>query len=345
MSVSYDFFSIALFPVIIASDDGKVIYKNKHAMFYLPEIRCKSKVFRHMKSPSCDTFTDDVRFAEFISESPFSRAFIMRANMPDGKLIIFYFPSRLQFEDHLEIENFINSNFGGDYFCFLAAVNSGVNDNSPDRLYGELTGFITKHSDELSFNDELCDIESIFRPLLSKLSRLFCAIGLRIFSEISGDVHDNRFCMIKPFSALFFLCRAVYAAARCSSDMTLGIRISYSEPTNSVIIDTSTKSSANIEKGDITELAPECMFESMYISKCPELRRYFSISKDKSGYVHIRFYAPCVNRSMSLSLRNTYFGLSVNERLVRENVSEISSMLKKHQRNNNFAFSIDKREF
>lgn len=331
LQTAFDFFSFAPFPVFVVDSAGAVIFKNCHCARYLPEIRRGAKIFRHIKDKSRDIFSDECCFVEFDCSSPYFRAFVSRKQINGENYILFIFPSRMQFDDYAEIAEAIKGDFGGDAMTLFTESLNAADGNTSGRLYGEVLNFTRKYCDGWSFKPEVCDIESIIKPLVTRLGGAFRALGIRINGEIDENVSHNKSCTLRPLDFVFCLCRLVYAAARCSNNKALTVRTSYLEETNEISVCIKTRSPVIITRGDICELAPECIFESEFIGGVSSLKNRISFANDTDGFVTASYRIPCVNGFMALTLHNTYGKFEISKNLISSSVREIASMLKKAQ--------------
>lgn len=332
MHTEFEIFSHAPFPVFVTNRNNTVIFKNIHCSRYLPNIRCGAGIKRHLTNQALDLSSPDLHTVEFAGANPFFRAIITRRKSEDTVYSIFLFPSRYQFEDYKFIENFILMNFSGDAIEFFEATVNVMIGNTSGRLYGELLNFVNKYHSDWNFAPQTNDIEDLLVTLFANLDGAFRSLGIRIITSISPEVIKHKYCNIKSFDFMFFICRMIYFAARCSQDNIISIDAVYTGVTNSVTVTVRTRSENEIIIGDICELAPECIYESEIINRVPSISKNFQIKKSEDGYVEMSYKAECKSEFKSFALKNTYDTLKTENIMVKKRVSEITDMLRRNSK-------------
>ena len=328
MTISCELFSSAPFPIIVTDKYGKVIYKNESTRKHLPKVKCGAKIAPHLTNPE-EVLSGVENFTVFTNVTPYSRAFVFRKTAKDGLYLVFSLFSVLQSCDIENIKPVMSAASEAELFGIKPPDN--LPSSAMIRLYGDIDKFMEDMRFDFDCQKAIFDIENILRPLSSKLGGAFRARGISIHTETDRSVACNRYCVITPRATVFIISRMIYAAARCTESGRVLLRATYNDASNSIEITVITKSHAKPVSGEITDLAPECIFEAGIFSSLSENARP-KIFSDGMEDMIISLELPCANSFDKLTVYNTFAGFDALGEYINKSVAEISEMLKKSKK-------------
>ncbi len=328
MAISCELFSSVPFPIVVTDKYGKVIYKNESTRKHLPRVRCGAKIAPHLANPE-EVFSGVESFPVFPNVTPYSKAFVFRKITTDGLYLVFSLFSVLQSGDIEKIKPIMSAASEAELFGIKPPEN--LPSSAMIRLYGDIDKFMEEMCFGFDCQKAIFDIENILRPLSSKLGGAFRSRGISIHTETDRSVACNRYCIIIPRAVVFIISRMIYAAARCTESGRVLLRATHNDASNSIEITAITKSHAKPVSGDITDLAPECIFEAGIFSSLSENARP-KIFSDGMEDMIISLELPCANSFDKLTVYNTFAGFDSLGEYISKTVSEISEMLKKSKK-------------
>lgn len=328
MEISCELFSSVPFPVIVTDKYGKIIYKNESTRKHLPKIRRGAKIAPHLADPE-KVLSGTESFPVFANATPYSKAFVFRKAAKDGPYLVFYLFSVLQSGDTEKIKPIISAASEAELFGIKPS--DRLPSGAMIRLYGDIDKFTEEMCFSFDWQKSIFDIEDILRPLSSRLGGAFRSRGIRIHTETDRSVARNRYCVIIPKATVFIISRMIYAVSRCTEDGRVLLRAAHSDASNSIEITAATKSHAKLVSGELTDLAPECIFEAGIFASLSENAQP-KIFSDGTESIAISLALPCADSFDKLAVYNTFTGFDALGEYINESVSEISRMFGKAKR-------------
>lgn len=341
MSVSYDIFDLADFPIIVTNENFVIKHKNNVAAQFFPNFRKGSKIIRHTSGISKNTDFSSLCEIDFQTGTQLKRALVFSHYSGD---VFFVFLSRLQLEDGEKLARRIKEAYSGNFWDFyIAAYNEyeqtqnrnvfSQNSHAPARLCGDFMLLLKTSFDKPAFmKKEVYDVAELISLISLRVGPSLRALGLKMpMAQISPEAKKFCFCKINLCDFSFIVFRMIYAGFKLSRNGCVNMSLDYLEnDTARVSVFTNTTLPDGVfTKDDFSDFVgtmSELSFEFELLRKM-ELLNTAVTCKIENSVLHIYFTVKCISGLEPFPLRSNPLGIR-DERIAR-NISENISKLKK----------------
>ncbi len=341
MSVSYDIFDLADFPIIVTDKDFIIKHKNSVAARFFPKFRKGSKIMRHASDIGKNTDISSLCEIDFQTGMQLKRALVFTHNSGD---VFFAFLPRFQLEDGKKLIDRLKEVYDGNFLDFyISAYNDykrlraasvfESSSNEPARLGEDLLLLLHTSFDKPAFmKKEVYDLAELISAISHRTGSSLRALGLKIpAANISEEARKFCFAKINLQDFSFIIFRMIYAGFKYSCDGCINISLEY-ENQNIARINISANTSLSDDanggsnKLELDGKMSELSFEFELLQKTELLNNTVSYNV-KDSILNIYFTVKCIDSTDVLSLRSCPMNI-YNQKLLR-NISENISKLKK----------------
>ena len=329
MTVSFDIFSLASFPVIVCDETGIVIYKNQMSKLSLRSVRRGISMQRRLVSGTIAG--SETQIVDTGWTSTFRKAIVSSLAIGAEHYRVLLFLPFLQFDQFSGVCNDIMSAYSDDILRFFSDSSNLLRGYPCGRICGDMVDFVKKQSNYFNDIQVFCDVYQTMEILFSKLSGAFRALGVRISADIDSEVIKNRVCDVGARTFVFVLCRMIYCAIRASSTKLVKVSATSDPCTRQVVVSVMTDSPVlPRHDADIASVAPECALEARLVGEVVKMRDSVKIYS-LGGKLTLDYRVDCVQGAFNSLRLCSYSSVFDLYHIIDRNMELLKDMIKSHK--------------